>query len=458
MKERKNNVNTLLWLMVTLSVMMMFLTLSSCKSSVQNGNTPNPGPKTVKITVIAPKEGGSIKVNGEVLKETKAFNPTVGDTLTFEAVPSDGYKFKGWAPATLGNKETFELTVDKNLSVSVEFGPIEKEPLTVDALKKELMVKDDSPIVTSPYGLGLIKEGDQFKYQMLENGKVVAKTGKELINMLKNASIDYVEQSVGPNLGDEFKTLPSILDAKWNFAKNSEKILGLSNSMFFFFKEQENSSLAGMYQFIKTGCYFAYKNGDIHFELGTTGTDYFVDWTIAFVEKNVPNKDEIKRVYVFSVNDKDENSKAYFIRKGYSETRDNKYLPALLALPNQDPKPDSQEYCGMNLQHKYIFSLKVLLKEDVQRQISLVSKNGKYFDNCDIPKLSEDFSDDIIQHCDIYINIGDYYNPNGEVYTNRGSFRRGWRNVFKLTDSEFWDKCINVLRSCFSTGSFLFSL
>ena len=80
MKERKNNVNTLLWLMVTLSVMVVFLTLSlsSCNSSVQNGKgskTPNPGPETVKITVLAPKEGGSIKVNGEVLKETKEFTP-----------------------------------------------------------------------------------------------------------------------------------------------------------------------------------------------------------------------------------------------------------------------------------------------------------------------------------------------------------------------------------------------
>ena len=65
MKERKNNVNTLLWL-VTLSLLMMFslVCLSSCNSSVQNGKggkTPSPTPITVKITVIAPKEGGRIK-------------------------------------------------------------------------------------------------------------------------------------------------------------------------------------------------------------------------------------------------------------------------------------------------------------------------------------------------------------------------------------------------------------
>ena len=61
MKELKNNVNTLLWLMVTLSVMVVFLTLSSCKSSVKGGEVPSPDPgpetKTVKITVIATLSG-----------------------------------------------------------------------------------------------------------------------------------------------------------------------------------------------------------------------------------------------------------------------------------------------------------------------------------------------------------------------------------------------------------------
>ena len=54
-KELKYNVNTLLWLMVTLSVMMMFslVCLSSCNSSVQNGKgskTPD-DPSIPKITI-----------------------------------------------------------------------------------------------------------------------------------------------------------------------------------------------------------------------------------------------------------------------------------------------------------------------------------------------------------------------------------------------------------------------
>ena len=57
MKERKNNVNTLLWLMVTLSVMVVFLTLSSCNSSVKpdgkGSKTPDDPniPPAQKITV-----------------------------------------------------------------------------------------------------------------------------------------------------------------------------------------------------------------------------------------------------------------------------------------------------------------------------------------------------------------------------------------------------------------------
>ena len=69
MKERKNNVNTLLWLMVTLSVMVVFLTLSSCNSSVNsNGKggevpspNPGPGPKTVSLIFKLDKDKGSLK-------------------------------------------------------------------------------------------------------------------------------------------------------------------------------------------------------------------------------------------------------------------------------------------------------------------------------------------------------------------------------------------------------------
>ena len=56
MKERKNNVNPLLWLMVTLSVMVVLLTLSlsSCNSSVKpdgkGGKTPDDSPDQ-KFTV-----------------------------------------------------------------------------------------------------------------------------------------------------------------------------------------------------------------------------------------------------------------------------------------------------------------------------------------------------------------------------------------------------------------------
>jgi len=174
-------------------------------------------PKTVKITVIAPKEGGRIKTklkkkdssesedipDNDDLYSNEGRSFSVGDTMTFEAVTNAGYKVVKWTPETLkvsDDKLTATLTVTKNTSEKVEVSvdiekdekPTEKKPLTVEILKEELKVTDDSPIVTSLYGLGLIKEGDQFKYQMLENGKVVAKTGNELKEML--GSTNYVEQ------------------------------------------------------------------------------------------------------------------------------------------------------------------------------------------------------------------------------------------------------------------------
>lgn len=179
MKELKNNVNTLLWLMVTLSVMVVFLTLflSSCKSSVNTDQTNTVKEVTVHVTLSS--ENGridSIKVNDKKVEVDKDGNFKVkyNDIIEFKAKPDDGYEVVKWTPESLGTAQTAKMTVAKDLkdlSVSVEFkkdenppGQGSKETLTVDALKKELMVTDDSPIVSNYMGLGLEKKGEQFLY------------------------------------------------------------------------------------------------------------------------------------------------------------------------------------------------------------------------------------------------------------------------------------------------------
>ena len=96
----------------------------------------------------------------------------------------------------------------------------------------------------------------------------------------------------------------------------------------------------------------------------------------------------------------------------------------------------------MQLSNTYKFSLSSLLEGYLQCSL-LDPNNGKYFlkNSEDVSELSKNFINKMLEDCDIYMTIGAYRDPNGNIYTNRGSFRRGWRNVFKLTESEFWDKC-----------------
>ena len=453
MKELKNNVNTLLWLMVTLSVMMMFslVCLSSCKSSVDQGGkiTPPKPDQKITITYSCSDNNGTVEAKivsskeGKVVDGNRIINLVSGDKIQFTAKPNDGYKFKEWIPKKLGNKETFELTVSedlKDLSVSVE--PVKKETLTVEKLKTELKVKDKDEkakkgsIVTSLYGLGLIKEDGQFKYQMLVDGQTVAKTGKELINMLKNDDTDYIEQSGGPNLGDKFDTLPSILEAKWNFAKNSEKIVPKEFKMLEFSKIKSNTApKEGLYQILQTGYYITYKNNEMYVRVSGDGSSYFADWTFAFVSKT-----DSEGVYVFDVKavdmfDEAVEIKPYLLRDiaGYKK-KGYEYLPDL--KKQDEPILDPESYEGMPTSTTYKFNLENLVIYDIQKRIFslLDSKGGKYVlvlkdgekENEKVEKLSKDFLSVILNDYDVYMTIGAYRDPNGKIYTNRGSFRKGW--------------------------------
>lgn len=240
--------------------------------------------------------------------------------------------------------------------------------------------------------------------------------------------------------------MPSILDAKWNFAKNSEKIVPKEFKMLEF-SELVSSNIPevkGLYELLKAGYRITYKDSELYVRVSSNVSSYFADWTFAFV-----NKSKLHEVYAFDVKAVDMSNEAveikpYLLRDvaGYKK-KGYEYLPT---LKKQDGSAsDSESYSGMPTLTTRNFNLVDLLIDDVQRQVSslLNLDSGKYVlkDGEDVSELSKNFINKMLENCDIYMTIGAYRDPNGNIYTNRGSFRRGWRNVFKLTESEFWDKC-----------------
>ena len=387
MKELKNNANTLLWLMLTLSAMMMFLTLSSCKSSVNSngkgGKTPSPTPITVKITVIAPKEGGSIKVNGEILKETKEFTPKVGDTMAFEAKPSDGYKFKGWAPATLGNKETFELTVDKDLSVSAEF---EKD-------SPKFKITKDSPIVykTSGLGFGKKKEDPTGIYYAISDYEEGKDNGLDE-NDLKDT---YNHPPVG-SLKAPFDSIHKGLDERWKYYKND-----MPNKF-------EDGGRYFTQLFTEPSYKICLKDNNLEVWAHVDNV-YYANWSIVSVGNKENNSSE---GYHFTFG-------PYHLQKEQTE-EEKEILKNNRLNPGRNPA-------------KYRFTLDDLFK---------ISLKNKYKINPTDKEMSEfnEFKSKIGSDYDVYlvvIDSGLFHYENGEIVTESTDKDFCWCNVLKFNDL-FW--------------------
>ena len=205
--------------MVTLSVMMMFslVCLSSCNSSVnpdaKGGKTPDdPSSPKITVTYSCSDNNGTIEAKVISSKEgkiegNKIINLVSGDKIQFTAKPNNSYKFKEWIPKKLGNKETFELTVDKNLSVSVEF---EENDFPFKITK-------DSPIVYKTSGLGFGKKGNDGKiYYAISDYEEGSWNGLDE-NDLKDA---YKHPPAG-SLKAPFDSIHKGLDQRWNYYKSS---------------------------------------------------------------------------------------------------------------------------------------------------------------------------------------------------------------------------------------------
>jgi len=428
MKERKNNVNTLLWLMVTLSVMIVFLTLSSCNSSVNSngkgGKTPSPTPITVKITVIAPKEGGSIKVNGEVLKETKEFTPKVGDTMAFEAVHSDGYKFKEWIPKKLGNKETFELTVDKDLSVSIEF---EKDLSTMTILEFldykigfDRNKKEKSDVIYTTSGLGFGKKAnDPSIYYHGYN-----KRQRKIIPMNISEEQDNFDDFKKSGITKQFESIYEGLNARWRALCNTELKSG-----FFFNSDETPDNIARYFYPMLSINYLVSidsKKEALYTKINSLAHDsYYLDLHIAFVKEGEPDKGY--SIHFCHINDRKEYEPYLLLKSGN--------LKYTTYPPDAEP-----EYNEENQGNVHMFKLSSLLKTSLKNLRKKNSETWKYSEEQLANALLEEVRK---KQYDIYIIFGCRRSipEKDDSYSNSSATSAGghWRNVLKFGDP-FWSK------------------
>ena len=446
MKELKNNVNTLLWLMVTLSVMMMFLTLSSCNSSVNSngkgGKTPNPGPETVKITVIAPKEGGSIKVNGKVLEKTKEFTPKVGDTMTFEAVPDVDY-YAEWNTVSglvinEDDPKIASLTVASDSTIDLNSSnPMKK--VDFEFIKKYISFNKDSDIVYDINGMGFGRRAKEGVNSSSTDKLGETDPGKNNDGKLYYLTYGYnpTKQDYDRNYGRKTWTSDEIISSltKWNppaankvtniaefsiHAALEARWLSTYNTKYFYPNEDNWLSKPGysgdpdkvkrMCNFMNIGYFYAVKYNEKERAVYTlctrSQTTYFADWQFVFVQKDKSEG------YTFHFG-------PYFLRNANSSRYE--YAPGL-SEDNQNKDKNIYE-CKMSAMFEDY------LKKD--KKINL-SENK-------IKDLVSDFETQFYKNtigCDVYIV---HRRINKELDNYSPNFV--WSSVFKLNADDYWQEC-----------------
>ena len=462
MKERKNNVNTLLWLMVTLSAMMMFslVCLSSCNSSVNSngkgGKTPDdpPVPKitvtyscsnnngTIEAKVISSKEG---KIEGN-----KIINLVSGDKIQFTAKPNNGYKFKEWIPKELGNKETFELTVDKDLSVSVEF---EKDPSTMtelEFLEYKIGFNKESEVV---YGKDVSQEQLKIEAENKANGKEYAiytadslgfgkaEAGEICYHGYNSYKDSIVSMTVEEELNNDnrndngndlkklgitenFKSIHDGLEKRWMAVHKGT----LGNSLHYYNANETPDSIARSLISTIGGSYdFGLSSDKEDYKLymwanSASKYSYYMDLRIAFVKKDEPDKG----YSVHFANVKNGKYEPYVLHNA----GDSKYTEY---PPGAEPKYTESTEEGMRM-----FRLSSLLKTSLENLHKKESKEWKYSEQDLVDALLKEVKD---KNYDIYIIFGCVSNMHNEEYSNSRMTVLGmyWCNVLKFGDS-FWEK------------------
>jgi len=434
--------------LVTLSVMMMLslVCLSSCNSSVKpdgkGSKTPDDPsvPKftvtyscsdnngTIEAKVISSKEG---KIEGN-----KIINLVSGDRIQFTAKPNNGYKFKEWIPKQLGNKETFELTVDKDLSVSAEF---EKDPSTMTELEfledKIGFDKDDKNKCSVIYGkdgkydpkvlydansLGFgRKPNDNNLYYHgynAEHDKLMA------MNIEEEKKNDEDFDKVG--ITEDFTSIHDGLEKRWMAVHEGN----LGKALIYYDADETPDGIArSLISTIGSSYKFALGSGKEDYKLyikanSASKYSYYMDLRIAFVKEGEPNKG-------YSVH--------------FANLKDGKYEPYVLHNAGDSkyttyPPCAVPEYTESTEEGMRMFRLSSLLKTSLKNLHKKESKEWKYSEQELVNALLKEVKD---KNYDIYViwgycrNVPEY----DKIFAN--SFATGlgshWCNVLKFGDP-FW--------------------
>ena len=432
MKERKNNVNTLLWL-VTLSVMMMLslVCLSSCNSSVspdgKGGKTPD-DPSIPKITVTYSCSDGNGTIEAKVISSKKGkiegnkiINLVSGDRIQFTAKPNNSYKFKEWIPKQLGNKETFELTVDKDLSVSVEFEKDDPDPDDpLDFVKKYIKFNKDDDIVYSISGLGFGKKPDDlgiyyYGYNA-KNDKLMAMNVEE-----ERKNISIFEKS---GITEDFTSIRDGLEKRWlalyNSHLSSKGNWTTDNSTSDFGEVVLCDMLTSNYNMLLYKDEYDYK---LYMSTYSGArSSYYLDLHIAFVKEDEPDKGY--SVHFSNLVDKN-GKKEYepYLLLDAGDAKYKEYPPG--AIPSY-----AQQKTGVHM-----FPLSSLIATSLKNYFE---KENKVMEGFDYKNVSKSFLKEVREkNYDIYIIVGYYCSiPGDEVHCNSFATTIGghWRNVLKFDD------------------------
>ena len=435
MKELKNNVNTLLWLMVTLSVMVVFLTLSSCNSSVNPNHTKTLKELTCTLTLnetdkeALKKDDLSVKVkrdkevkedfhfgkeytfkeNDEIQIEVKGIDLKEGEKFTLAVYLEDlsnpivsvenkdkslffkvDSKLLGVSDNLSGDKK-FNILIRHTNNTTPNPGPDPNNMTELEFLDYKIGFdrnkKEKSDVI---YGTDSIYKSDQlYKTNNLGFGKKAKDfgiyyhglTGSSIKAMnvaeVEETSSSFKEKGVKTNFGSVYDGL----EVRWKSAK---------------------ACMSGKWN----------KYTDANYE--SSYDSYYMDFHIAFVKKDEPDKGY--SVHFSNLNDKKDYEPYLLFDAGDARYKD--YPPE--ATPQYTDQKD-----GIHM-----FRLSSLLKTSLKHQREKESKKWKYSDEVLVNRLLEEVKS---KNYDIYLILG-------HVSTNKTS---GYEGFFSILRGRFW---CNVLK------------
>jgi hypothetical protein len=117
------------WLVLALLLPLLALSFTASTAeagcSCQNGGNPPP-PETVSVSVDVSPGGGDVEFEGR-LPSSYPMTTTVavGNRVSLEAIPTDGYYFVGWSGDLTGNENPSYVRMNSDMTITALFFPEE---------------------------------------------------------------------------------------------------------------------------------------------------------------------------------------------------------------------------------------------------------------------------------------------------------------------------------------------